>query len=311
MVRSLLFGVSLLILGPLLGCGDGKGEGLGVSELREEIVEEDESRDPGVEIFEADAEGEEADQGTVEDDARQRARLQALREEGNREALRKALSATVLAPSLPARLRMRSLEELRDLNRALVYRGQETALAHEIVKVRNGENLTVIARRLRREHGGNVTPDFIIAVNRLPDARIRAGQTLAIPVGELEIVVRKEDYRLYLLFNGDIVRDFLVGLGREGGTPLGRFRVQGKTVDPEWKTPEGLVLPYGHPDHLIGNRWMGFDDESGRTGYGIHGTVDEDSIGKQESDGCIRLGKADVEELYRLFPEGGRVEVRP
>ncbi|MEZ6195225.1 MAG: L,D-transpeptidase [Planctomycetota bacterium] len=148
-------------------------------------------------------------------------------------------------------------------------------------------------------------------VNGLRGSGIQLGQTLAIPTGDIEVLVRKSDFRLYVLIDDVVVLDYPVGLGRDGSTPVGEFTISGKTRDPSWRAPDGRLIPFGDPEHIIGNRWMGFDDAKGRTGYGIHGTVDEASIGKQESDGCIRMGKADVEALFDLVPEGCRVVVRP
>ena len=38
-------------------------------------------------------------------------------------------------------------------------------------------------------------------------------------------------------------------------------------------------------------------------GYGIHGTIDTTSIGKQASMGCIRMMPQDVEVVYELLTE--------
>jgi len=56
---------------------------------------------------------------------------------------------------------------------------------------------------------------------------------------------------------------------------------------------------------------MGFWQGGGPTGYGIHGTIEPESVGKAVSDGCIRLTNADVEALFELVPEGASVAVRP
>ena len=45
-------------------------------------------------------------------------------------------------------------------------------------------------------------------------------------------------------------------------------------------------------------------------GYGIHGTWDDNSIGKSESAGCIRMHNRDVEELYTLVTVGTPVEIK-
>jgi lipoprotein-anchoring transpeptidase ErfK/SrfK len=42
----------------------------------------------------------------------------------------------------------------------------------------------------------------------------------------------------------------------------------------------------------------------GRTSYGIHGTIDQTSIGKQASMGCIRLRAADIALVFDLMVEG-------
>jgi uncharacterized protein involved in propanediol utilization len=44
-------------------------------------------------------------------------------------------------------------------------------------------------------------------------------------------------------------------------------------------------------------------------GYGIHGTNEPNSIGKAASHGCIRMSKADLEELFALVEIGDAVEI--
>ncbi|NBQ16677.1 MAG: L,D-transpeptidase, partial [Proteobacteria bacterium] len=45
-------------------------------------------------------------------------------------------------------------------------------------------------------------------------------------------------------------------------------------------------------------------------GYGIHGTTEPQSIGKQMSMGCVRLGDADVEAVYELIGEQSTIVIR-
>jgi len=56
----------------------------------------------------------------------------------------------------------------------------------------------------------------------------------------------------------------------------------------------------------LGNRWIGLNQK----GYGIHGTNEPRSIGKAASHGCIRMAKADLEELFTLVSVGDEVEIR-
>ena len=46
------------------------------------------------------------------------------------------------------------------------------------------------------------------------------------------------------------------------------------------------------------------------TGYGIHGTVEPQSIGKQMSMGCVRLGDAEVQVVYELIGESSTIVIR-
>jgi lipoprotein-anchoring transpeptidase ErfK/SrfK len=82
-----------------------------------------------------------------------------------------------------------------------------------------------------------------------------------------------------------------------------------------WYRPDGKEIPYtGKPDgdNILGTRWMNLRP-TGETprlkGYGIHGTWDNNSIGKAESAGCIRMRNEDVEELFMLVPENTPVVI--
>jgi lipoprotein-anchoring transpeptidase ErfK/SrfK len=44
-------------------------------------------------------------------------------------------------------------------------------------------------------------------------------------------------------------------------------------------------------------------------GYGIHGTNNQGSIGHNVSHGCIRMRKADVEQLFEIVKVGDVVEI--
>jgi len=78
-----------------------------------------------------------------------------------------------------------------------------------------------------------------------------------------------------------------------------------KPEKPEWFRPGGGVIPYGDPGNLLGTRWMAIDSP----GYGIHGTWEPETIGKQLSAGCIRMLNRDVEELYTIVPVGTPVKI--
>jgi len=72
--------------------------------------------------------------------------------------------------------------------------------------------------------------------------------------------------------------------------------------DPVWYK-EGAIVPAESPENILGSRWLGLSEK----GYGIHGTVDPDSVGQQATQGCVRMLNADVEELYAIIPVGTQV----
>jgi lipoprotein-anchoring transpeptidase ErfK/SrfK len=43
--------------------------------------------------------------------------------------------------------------------------------------------------------------------------------------------------------------------------------------------------------------------------YGIHGTIDEETIGSQITEGCVRMRNKDVEELFVIVPVGTKVTI--
>jgi lipoprotein-anchoring transpeptidase ErfK/SrfK len=64
-------------------------------------------------------------------------------------------------------------------------------------------------------------------------------------------------------------------------------------------------VPADSPKNILGSRWLGLSEKS----YGIHGTTEPQSIGRQVTSGCVRMRNSDVEELYQIVPEGTEVVI--
>ncbi len=127
------------------------------------------------------------------------------------------------------------------------------------------------------------------------------------------IVVNRDAYELKLFRNLQLVKTYTIAVGQQGlETPAGLYDIQDKQIDPTWHVPEaewagdlaGKTIPPG-PDNPLKARWMGFNG-----GAGIHGTVDEASLGSPASHGCIRMSVPDVEELYDEVAVGTPVYVQ-
>ena len=163
-------------------------------------------------------------------------------------------------------------------------------------EVKSGDSLYSIAKEF------GTTIDLIIASNNLKEPNIQAGQKLKIIKGEFKIAVDTTNNILTLFLNNKLVKIYPVATAKNRNTPLGEFKIVNKIINPTWYAPDG-VYPYGDPKNILGTRWMGIDEPS----YGIHGTTEPGSIGKYASAGCIRMYNEDVEELYKIVPEGIKV----
>ncbi|MDP4097721.1 L,D-transpeptidase [Paenibacillus sp. P96] len=110
----------------------------------------------------------------------------------------------------------------------------------------------------------------------------------------LRIIVDKSNYRLAVVSGNIMIRNYKVGLGGNK-TPEGSYEISDKVVNPNGKS-----------DGDFGSRGMQLSD----TNYAIHGTNEPDSIEKDESLGCVRMSKQDVEELFALVPSGTPVTIQ-
>jgi len=177
--------------------------------------------------------------------------------------------------------------------------------------IKSGDALSKIARKA----GMAADWRMIMRLNGIKDPnRIRAGQVLKVPTCTFHAVVSKSEYRLYL-YAGEgsdrvLVATYPVGLGEHNSTPTGAFMLKpgSKLVNPEWRNPRtGEFFKSDDPKNPIGERWIGLQGvdagNSKAMSYGIHGTTDPASIGKQASMGCVRLKDADVEVIYEALTE--------
>lgn len=177
-------------------------------------------------------------------------------------------------------------------------------------KVEPGTALWKLAKRF------DVTAELLCRVNGLKDAsKLRAGVTIKAIQGPFHLVVSKHKFTadLYLGAPGGAgsmyLKTFKVGLGSDNSTPTGTWIVDtGKVVNPVYYSSRGEgTIAADDPKNPLGERWMplkGIEGACvGQESYGIHGTIDPSSIGKNMSMGCIRLLDADITELYDLLVE--------
>ena len=226
-----------------------------------------------------------------------------------RESLTRLLegSATTTAD------RLQAYDAINKVNAMLTF--SERVLANDPYAkqytVKEGDSLSNIRKSLNLDCEWR----FLQRINHLPTERsIRIGQVLKTPTGAFHGEVHKSEFRLNI-FEGDgpgrvMVASYPISLGEFNSTPTGAFaiRPRSKLIDPEWRNPRtGQHFQSNDPANPIGERWIGLKGIEPHNkdfeGYGIHGTTDIASIGKQASMGCVRMLPQDVEVVYELLTE--------
>jgi len=192
-------------------------------------------------------------------------------------------------------LREELLPQLNKMSQAIFFARQPNF--HETYEVAPGDQLRTIAQ------AHHVPWEYIARLNRVDARKIRAGQKLKIVPGPFGAIVTLHRFELVVHCHGMFVKSYPIGIGKDDSTPLGTFAVKQKLVDPTYYGPEG-VIRHDDPRNPLGERWIDLGDS-----YGIHGTIEPESIGKAESRGCIRLLNRDVEEVYDLLIVGSEVRI--
>lgn len=165
--------------------------------------------------------------------------------------------------------------------------------------VQPGDNLQMIAAKYK------VPWKYLASLNRVDERKVRAGSKLKVNKGPFSALVDLSDFELTIHAHGFFVHRYTVGVGKHGTSPQGRFSVKQKLVNPTYYGPDGLVIEGDDPANPLGEHWIDLGDS-----YGIHGTIDPDSIGQARSRGCIRMRNEDVAEVFSLLSDGSEVVIR-
>ena len=165
--------------------------------------------------------------------------------------------------------------------------------------VQHGDRLQAIAARYK------VPWQYLAALNRVNERKIREGQKLKVNKGPFSAVVDLSEFELTIHAHGFFVHRYTVGIGKKGTSPQGVRTVQQKLVNPTYYGPDGLVIDADDPSNPLGEHWIDLGDS-----YGIHGTIDAESVGQARSRGCIRMKNEDIAEVFSLLSEGSEVKIR-
>jgi hypothetical protein len=119
------------------------------------------------------------------------------------------------------------------------------------------------------------------------------------------IVINLPSRTLDFYAKNTFVKTYPLAIGKPTTpTPIGKFVIRQKEINPWWYPPKSKKAVPSGPDNPLGYRWMEFAPL-----YGIHGTNAPWAIGGWVSNGCVRMDEADVEELFELVPYGTAVYI--
>jgi len=238
----------------------------------------------------------------------------AKRDAGDLLAARSILNSALLSGTLSPADADSARKMMADINQVVVFSPKRFAddPFGGTYSVQTGDLLRKIADKY------DLTWEMLGRLNGLSDPRkLRAGATLKVLKGPFHAIVSKSNYTMdiYLGPPGQpgsmYITTYRVGLGADDSTPTGTWLVeaQKKIKNPTYFSPRGEgIIDADDPKNPLGERWIGLvgiDGHAiGKASYGIHGTIEPDSIGKQASMGCIRMQNDDVMWVFDLLVEG-------
>lgn len=136
------------------------------------------------------------------------------------------------------------------------------------------------------------------------------------------IVIDTFARRLYYVLDGGRAWRYTVGIGREGTTLRSGGTIGRKAEWPSWQPTGNMIRRYpeiyapyaggvsGGLESPLGARALYLYRGNRDTMYRIHGTIDDASIGRASSAGCVRLFNQDIIHLYGMVDPGTQVKVR-
>ncbi len=136
------------------------------------------------------------------------------------------------------------------------------------------------------------------------------------------ILIDKSERRLTLFKNGNAIRSYAVALGRGGlddkvregdnRVPEGHYRIAGRNPDSAYHL--SLRIGYPTPDQVRQARVSGIDPGGDIMIHGIRNGMGWIGPLHRIADwtrGCIAVTDDEIEEIWRLVPDGATIEIRP
>jgi L,D-transpeptidase YbiS len=216
-----------------------------------------------------------------------------------------------------------SRDQIADRAAALETRARELSVLTKDIQAQGAdlEFLQNLPNILPKDKGylrtQKAVSDEVQALRRKLGPRLKGVLYIVIDAKANKLYVKKG---LQLLWEADcsvgrggLLVDKRTGRRWEFVTPRGEFKVIGKGENPVWRKPDWAYVetkepapPPDDPARLVQGELGAFVLNLG-DGYLIHGTKNEETLGRPASHGCVRLGADDLKKLYAEIPLGTRV----
>ena len=162
---------------------------------------------------------------------------------------------------------------------------------------------------------------FFGTVQPLPASELPMGAMDETPEVS-EVLVRKEERRLYLLAGDEVVRSYRIGLG---DNPSGHKLYEGDERTPEgeyildWRNPnsdfyKSIHISYpNNQDRELASAW-GLDPGGSIMIHGLPTGVGDMAfayLGLDWTDGCIAVSNEEMDEIWQLVADGTPIRIVP
>ncbi|MFJ8529421.1 L,D-transpeptidase [Bacillus sp. NPDC094106] len=123
-----------------------------------------------------------------------------------------------------------------------------------------------------------------------------------------QLIVNTSTHEMAFYQDGAFIRNFTVATGKASTpTPTGTFVIVNKIKNRPYYAKH---IKGGDPRNPLGDRWLGLNMAgTWGTTYAIHGTSNNQAIGKPTTLGCIRMYNEDIHWLFDRINEKATVIV--
>lgn len=186
---------------------------------------------------------------------------------------------------------------------------EKNSISRQSYKLKNKQVLLIEKNKYLIEKNINLSNENLIISSRIDD----------LINGEIYFIVDTKENKLYVKKKGTVLREAKCSVGKGGVladkktgrkweffTPRGVFILKSKIKDPIWIKPDWAFIEEKKEIPLPGVPERKVEGEIGKYaidlgfGYKIHGTKNEELLGRAASHGCIRLGADDLEYIFQI-----------